>query len=130
LHLAGLMAPIVDGLADWAERSHLPVQVLSVDTLEGSRSATQARTRLAPYLAEAQEELPVLLDLDGSLHEELGSGLPFVAIIDRSGRLAATYSGLEPRIAEELRDRVAALASHPIASPTAKPEARSAHPRL
>ena len=105
-----LTLPIIEDFASWARRSKLPVRVFMVNTLEGFQSADQARERLAPYLAGARVTLPILLDLDGSLHSRLGSGLPLTVVLDTSGRTVATYSGFEPEIAEKLRDRVLALA--------------------
>ena len=113
-----LTLPIVEDFARWARRTHLPVKVFLVNTLEGFQSAAEARRHLAPYLAGAQVTLPTLVDLDGSFHSRLGSGLPLTVLLDTSGRIVAKYSGFEPGIAEKLRADVLTLVKR-----LAKPQA-------
>ena len=108
-----LTLPVIDEFARWVHRTHRPVKVLLVNTLEGFRSAADARRHLAPYLIGARVAVPTLVDLDGSFHSRFGGGLPLTVLLDPSGRIVATYSGFEPDIAERLRADVLALITRP-----------------
>jgi thiol-disulfide isomerase/thioredoxin len=112
-----LTLPVVEDFARWAHRSQLPVKVYLVNTLEGFQSVAEARQRLAPYLAQAQATLPILVDLDGSFHSRLGSGLPVTVLFDTAGRIAATYVGFEPGIAEKLRADVLTIVRRSVKPP-------------
>jgi len=115
-----LTLPIVEDFARWAQRSHLPVKVFLVNTLEAFQSAADARRHLEPYLAGARVTLPTLVDLDGSFHSRLGSGLPLTVLLDTSGRMVAKYSGFEPGIAEKLRADVLTLVKRSAKSPAVR----------
>lgn len=98
-----LTLPAVEEFARRARSTHLPVKVFLVNTLEGFQSAAEARVHLAPYLAGARVGLRTLVDLDGSLHGQLGSGLPLTVLLDASGRVVGRYSGFEAGLADKLR---------------------------
>jgi thiol-disulfide isomerase/thioredoxin len=115
-----LTLPVVEEFARRARSTHLPVKVFLVNTLEGFQSAAEARVHLAPYLAGARVGLPTLVDLDGSFHSRLGSGLPLTVLLDASGRVVARYSGLEPGLAEKLRADVANLVKRSANPPTSR----------
>jgi thiol-disulfide isomerase/thioredoxin len=108
-----LTLPVIEAVGRWARQSKLPVEVFAVNTLEGFHDAAEARVRLAPYLEARPIDVPVALDLDGSLHQRLGSGLPLTAIIDTTGHVAATYAGFDPALADELRATITALVGEP-----------------
>jgi len=123
-----LTLPLVEEFARWVRRSNLPVKVYLVNTLEGFQSVSEARKRLAPYLAQAHATLPTLVDLDESLHRRLGSGLPLTVLIDDTGRIVGTYSGLEPEVGRRLKAQVRALiavSTKPQGPPTAPPVGNS-----
>jgi thiol-disulfide isomerase/thioredoxin len=102
----------IQGLAEWAADSDLPVAVYAVSTQETMPDLEQQRFEVNRFLTGRSLSLPVLLDVDDSFFAAMHSpGLPSTVIIAPDGTLARYHSGLVPDMLETLKREVEELGS-------------------
>jgi peroxiredoxin len=94
-------------LADWAERSDLPVRVFGMNVLETFPTASEKVQKVGDFWSSQKLTMPTLLDLDDSVYAAFGSpGLPSMILIGPDGTILQHHAGFVADMVETLQQEV------------------------
>jgi thiol-disulfide isomerase/thioredoxin len=80
------------------------VEVLAINTDDFNQ-----RSRVAPFVAEANLDMPVLFEDPAQLTSYDYSGIPALYVIDRAGNVVHARTGYDPHLKEQLEHEITAV---------------------